>query len=90
MKGGIYRGSRKQKGGQKSQKAGFYKGSRKQKGGFFPFVIPPLVLAGLKAAGAAAALGAAGAAGHHATDAIVTKIKGGGKRKRKTKKTKWI
>lgn len=83
MKGGVYRGSRRQKGGRKSFKGGIYKGSKRQKGGFLPLVIPPLILAGLKAAGTAAALGAVGAAGHQAVDAIANKIRGGGKRRKR-------
>ena len=83
MKGGVFRGSRKQRGGRKSQKGGIYKGSKRQRGGFLPFVIPPLLLAGLKAAGTAAALGAAGAAGHHVTDAIASKLRGGRRRRKR-------
>lgn len=79
MKGGVYRGSRKQTGG-------IFRGSRKQRGGFLPFVIPPLILAGLKAAGTAAALGAAGAAGHQAVDAVASKLRGGGKRRRRRRR----
>ena len=59
-RGGIYKGSRKQKGGiykgSRRQKGGIYKGSRRQKGGFV--VSLPLILAGIGAAGALASTGA--------------------------------
>ena len=79
MRRARYSASRKQTGG-------IFRGTRKQLGGFAPLLIPPLILAGLKAAGTAAALGAAGAAGHHAVDAIAGKLRGGGKRRKRKKR----
>ena len=84
----VYRGSRKQRGGRSSRKPWNGRGG-KQKGGFLPILsIPPLILAGLKAAGAAAALGAASAAGHHTVDAVANKIRGGGGNGKRSKRKK--
>ena len=86
MKAGIYRGSRRQKGGAVKKSL---KRRKRQKGGLLPFVIPPLILAGLKGLGTATALGAAGAMGQQAVEAISNKIRGGAKKVKK-RRQKWI
>ena len=69
-KGGIFRGSRRQRG--EKHKGGVFRGCRRQRGGIFPLL--PLAFAALPA------LKAAGAAGHHVVDAIARRSRGGGKR----------
>ena len=83
-RGGIYRGSRRQRGGvfrgSRRQRGGRHKGRCRQRGGIFPLALLGAALPAIKAGAAAAGLGALGAAGHHVGDAIMDRIRGGGRK----------
>ena len=84
VKGGIFRGSKRQRGGRRRYRGGIFRGTKRQRGGAIPLLaaVIPGVIAAAKAAAASAALGAAGAAGHEVVSAISRKVRGAGRRRR--------